>query len=116
MEEKLLSTRPIYGGGSTHPLTLTFPTDRSQSLSSRPQSTHPNPQVIVSAGVPVYQEPRPSYGYHGTRGITVGGNFHKVPSPPVVSVGAVTVRVEEICLVLVVLMLWAGAITLFINR
>ncbi|XP_071516352.1 uncharacterized protein [Panulirus ornatus] len=86
----------------------------SQSLPSRPRPQ--NPQVIVSAGVPVYQEPRPSYGYHGTRGVASGGTFHKVPSPPAVSVGAVTVRVEEICLVLVVLMLWAGAITLFINR
>ncbi|XP_053639636.2 uncharacterized protein [Cherax quadricarinatus] len=85
----------------------------ADSSQPHPHLGHQFPEVIVSAGVPVYQEPRAPYG-PPPRG--VGGNFHKVPSPPTVSVGTVTVRVEEICLVLVVLMIWAGAITLFINR
>ena len=74
----------------------------------------------MSAGVPSYHEPRETYTYRShTRDLGSRGNehsFHRVPSPPTITVGSVTVRVEEICLVLVVLMLWAGAITLFINR
>lgn len=76
--------------------------------------------MIVSAGVPSYHEPRETYTYRA-HARNLGNrenehNFHRVPSPPTITVGSVTVRVEEICLVLVVLMLWAGAITLFINR
>ncbi|KAG7171100.1 hypothetical protein Hamer_G013895 [Homarus americanus] len=91
------------------------PSSSSSSSSTHLRYDHPFPEVIVPAGVPVYHEPRVPYGHH-SRGLSPGGNFNKVPSPPAVSVGTVTVRVEEICLVLVVLMLWAGAITLFINR
>ncbi|XP_050716789.1 uncharacterized protein LOC126998789 isoform X2 [Eriocheir sinensis] len=81
---------------------------------------HAYPEVIVSAGVPSYHEPRESYTYRARAREPVSRgddqSFHRVPSPPTITVGSVTVRVEEICLVLVVLMLWAGAITLFINR
>ncbi|XP_045593271.1 uncharacterized protein [Procambarus clarkii] len=87
--------------------------DRHLSSSTHPRP-QPYPEVVVSAVVPVFQEPRAPYGHHVRGGL--GTTFNKVPSPPTVSVGTVTVRVEEICLVLVVLMLWAGAITLFINR
>ena len=38
------------------------------------------------------------------------------PTAPSFIVGTVTVKAEELGLVLVVLFLWAGAITLFINR
>ncbi|MPC21795.1 hypothetical protein E2C01_014794 [Portunus trituberculatus] len=92
-------------------------TGRSSSSHSRPQ---PFPEVIVSAGVPSYHDPRETYTYRAhSRNLENrenDHNFHRVPSPPTITVGSVTVRVEEICLVLVVLMLWAGAITLFINR
>ncbi|XP_064105485.1 uncharacterized protein LOC135214927 [Macrobrachium nipponense] len=106
---------------------LNYPDDdRSQEY---PQQIpkHQFPEVVVSPGVArvssnIYPGKVPSDGPGGGGRSSVShtggreGNFHKVPSPPVVSVGTVTVRAEEIALVLVVLMLWAGAITLFINR
>ncbi|XP_063587571.1 uncharacterized protein LOC134764834 [Penaeus indicus] len=91
--------------------------ERSPASSSQtPQSnTYPYP-VIVSPDIPVYQAPRTPHAVRGTHDTHSGGSFHKLPSPPTVSVGTAKVRAEEIGLVLLVLMLWMGAITLFINR
>lgn len=72
--------------------------------------------MIVSPDIPVYQAPRTPHAVRGAYDTQSGGSFHKLPSPPMVSVGTAKVRAEEIGLVLLVLMLWAGAITLFINR
>ncbi|XP_066986565.1 uncharacterized protein [Macrobrachium rosenbergii] len=105
---------------------LNYPDDDRTQEYPQPIPKHQFPEVVVSPGVTrvspnIYPNKVPSDTPGGGRSSvshTGGreGNFHKVPSPPVVSVGTVTVRAEEIALVLVVLMLWAGAITLFINR
>lgn len=89
--------------------------ERSPASSSQtPQSnTYPFP-VIVSPDIPVFQAPRTPHAVRGAH--DTQGSFHKLPSPPTVSVGTAKVRAEEIGLVLLVLMLWMGAITLFINR
>ncbi|XP_068223383.1 uncharacterized protein [Palaemon carinicauda] len=104
---------------------LNYPDDERTQAYPQQIPKHQFPEVVVSPGLAkvnsnIYPGKVNSDGSGGGRNTVshTGGrdNFHKVPSPPVVSLGTVTVRAEEIALVLVVLMLWAGAITLFINR